>query len=289
MARLLFVAVLLCLVASSLAGGLLRHKNPKMMTPIGELPAECIHHAPEGSEVVHNEDGTFTVHHASGKQVTSDPKCRRHVYALQGIPNGWTAYSLYGLDTSAPASAFLGSWNVPGTPSQQDLQTLFLFTGLQNGYFSAPPGGISIIQPVLQYGPSAAGGGAYWAIASWYVSDTGAVYSSLVTVNSGDTIFGNMTIDKTSKWFINTVSKTTGKQTNINVRVGTPELFAFCTLEVYGVQACNDFPNGQVTFTGLKLTTGATTPVVPQWQTETQNDCNEAVNIINPNTVSIAF
>ena len=42
--------------------------------------------------------------------------------------------------------------------------------------------------PALQWGPSAAGGGEYWSVASWYVGGTsGASFTaSLVPVNAGD-------------------------------------------------------------------------------------------------------
>jgi len=59
--------------------------------------------------------------------------------------------------------------------------------------------GVSIIQPVLQWGSSAAGGGQYWAIASWFVGGAHTVYSDLKQVSSGDTIYGNMTLDATSQ------------------------------------------------------------------------------------------
>jgi hypothetical protein len=54
-----------------------------------------------------------------------------------------------------------------------------------------------IYQPVLQWGPgSAAGGGNYWAVVSWYADGQGgqAFYSNLVTVNPGDTLVGVVTL-----------------------------------------------------------------------------------------------
>src|ERR1035438_9024047 len=51
-----------------------------------------------------------------------------------------------------------------------------------------------IYQPVLQWGSSAAGGGNYWAVASWYADGQGgqAFYSSLVRVNPGQVLVGVM-------------------------------------------------------------------------------------------------
>lgn len=63
-------------------------------------------------------------------------------------------------------------------------QLLYLFTALlgwdvmDNGnYFN------HILQPVLQWGLSPAGGGNYWAINNWYVNDQDYFYDSLIVVN----------------------------------------------------------------------------------------------------------
>ena len=118
--------------------------------------------------------------------------------------------------------------------TRSGLNDSFLFTGMQNINWIPPqphPGTpFDIIQPVLQvshmhthahthtrthahahankhhatstdarsmvkYGPSAAGGWDYWAIASWYVTLTDdVVYSDIQTVQSGDVIFGTLVL-----------------------------------------------------------------------------------------------
>ena len=53
--------------------------------------------------------------------------------------------------------------------------------------FHTAPLDFDIIQPVLQYGGgSANGGGNYWGVASWYVTeDDGAIWSDELTVKPG--------------------------------------------------------------------------------------------------------
>ena len=54
-----------------------------------------------------------------------------------------------------------------------------------------------ILQPVLQWGNSPAGGGSFWAITNWFVGspETGiALHGPLVQVNSGDILQGIMTL-----------------------------------------------------------------------------------------------
>ena len=81
------------------------------------------------------------------------------------------------------------TWTVPPAPSTDSGQTIFLFNGIQN--YGTNYG---ILQPVLQWGPSAAGGGSYWSIASWYVTSGGdAFHTTLIQVDEGDVLIGLMT------------------------------------------------------------------------------------------------
>lgn len=48
------------------------------------------------------------------------------------------------------------------------------------------------MQPVLQWGSSAAGGGAYWSAACWYVTQQAAFYTQPFNVNPGDSIVGSV-------------------------------------------------------------------------------------------------
>eukprot|EP01116_Phalansterium_solitarium_P010791 TRINITY_DN2608_c0_g1_i1.p2 TRINITY_DN2608_c0_g1~~TRINITY_DN2608_c0_g1_i1.p2 ORF type:complete len:265 (-),score=55.96 TRINITY_DN2608_c0_g1_i1:212-1006(-) len=199
------------------------------------------------------------------------------------MPNGWTAYAQWVSKT--PVESFLGNFTVPPVPGDRALQTIFLFTGLQNAMVSGPDADVSIIQPVLQWGKSAAGGGPYWSIASWFVGAQ-AVYSDLVRVNPGDTVFGNMTRIGNS-WFIDAyVPGPSAQHSSITVDVGATELYAFVTLEVYGINTCANFPNGVSVFSGLEIDGGSQTP---EWQAQTERECSEAVKIVNPNQVVIKF
>ena len=67
----------------------------------------------------------------------------------------------------------------PGPRARTHGQTIFLFNGIEPGDFS------HILQPVLQWGPSAAGGGASWSVASWYVGGGNAFHTNLVRGRRG--------------------------------------------------------------------------------------------------------
>ncbi|KAJ7820546.1 hypothetical protein B0H13DRAFT_2130062 [Mycena leptocephala] len=128
------------------------------------------------------------------------------------------------------------TWAVPAVPTTDHGQTIFYFNALQPNASSA------ILQPVLQYGPSNAGGGSFWAVASWYVDGTGhAFFTTPVPTSPGVTL--DAIIALTGSGLNNTSSSS-----------GVPELtFATETLEAYGVTASSDYPAGATVFRNIDI------------------------------------
>jgi hypothetical protein len=95
----------------------------------------------------------------------------------------WITYASWNT-TGTPVSSFTNTWIVPPPSAVQSAQYFFLFNGIQNSEW--------ILQPVLQWWASAAGGGSSWAVASWFASGPGgpAAWSSLVPVSPGDILTG---------------------------------------------------------------------------------------------------
>jgi|GEM_PF-3969139 hypothetical protein len=81
---------------------------------------------------------------------------------------------------------FTASWTVPSAPSTNHDQLIYLFNGIE------PTAMDAILQPVLQWGFSPAGGGYYWAVASWYVYNGGYYYGNLIQVSPGDPLVGDI-------------------------------------------------------------------------------------------------
>jgi len=286
------------------------HAEEKLvLTPFGYMPHSCVHGIGSDAHVLGQDQNGLLRVRFNNSQVYAYPPCSTtaHIQARQakvgkgdsnhaattggsvGYPNGWAAYSLF--ENGNLFTDYIGQWNVPSNPVQQDLQTLFLFTGFQNEYFDekrSPEAVISIIQPVLQFGPSAAGGGNYWSIASWYVTSAGqAVYSTLTQVSSGDLIVGTMLLTG-SHWLIDTRDQTQGTHTQISIDTAVTEVWAFVTLEVYSITSCGQYPNGAVLFQNLALKDGQG-KVVPHWQVQAQGGCGEAVTVVDPYDVKIIF
>lgn len=146
------------------------------------MRADCVHQIPNGAKVVVGENGEPTgdvmlkgklfAHYDACSEA---PISTRHVAAetkeltaselAKGpVPsfNGWVEDSQESLSLASSNNIDWesGEWYVPSNPSVNGGETIFLFNGI------APTAQDWILQPVLQYGVSAAGGGNYWAIAT---------------------------------------------------------------------------------------------------------------------------
>jgi hypothetical protein len=164
--------------------------------------------------------------------------------AAAPMTDGWIVYSGWTNVSGNPISYFKTQWIVPPDPATDNGQTVFLFNGIQS--FGA---NVFILQPVLQWGTSAAGGGSYWAIANWYVgSDGTALFGSLVQVNPGDVLEGIMTLTGQTGANSNYLSSFSGHATADLTVNNIPELtWANETLECYGFKAFTDYPDTTLT------------------------------------------
>jgi len=251
--KLVFIAFLVILVVST-------YCEEMVLTPGGYLPQSCVHQVEEEDAIVNPfETGHVHISYSNGSIKVLPPCNKEKILSQRSTTqqSGWVAYAFW--NASAVVTSYVGTWIVPPKPRSLDTQTLFTFPGLVNVYTSVhandrPSQAVSIIQPVLQWGPSVDGGGSYWAIGSWWVSaNYTAIWSPLKKVNSGDTILGTMVYNNNQTWSINTFDQTTKASTTLNINVGVHEHYAFVSLEVYNVGDCKDYPNGVIPYTGLSI------------------------------------
>ena len=170
---------------------------------------------------------------------------------------GWIVNSGWTNDSGTPISYFKTKWKVPPAPATQNNQLIYLFSGIQQ-----TASGPYILQPVLQWGSSPAGGGNYWAIANWYVNGSAgiALHGSLVQVNEGDELEGIMTLTGQSGTLFNYNSSFKG-QLSADLQVTNVDELKWAneTLECYGLTAFSDYPNTPLTaFTDIEIKTGST-------------------------------
>jgi len=218
----------------------------RVLTPCGMRPISKVHRIPPGGRLahvgreVHIIDAESNVIHKTvpGDSVARLPEAR-----------GWiTDASWYYNKSLPPIQDFITTWTVPPNPATHNNQTIFLFNSIEPASFNA------IVQPVLQWGPSYVGGGAYWSIASWYLVGSTTYVTSLTKVNVGDSLTG--VIDLTSysgtsfnyrcyfAYFGNSLLQVTG---------ASELLWATETLESYGVTQSSDYPAGTTLFHSIYL------------------------------------
>ncbi len=174
-------------------------------------------------------------------------------------------------------SSFSTQWVVPPAPIAEDGQVIFLFNGIQNETM--------IYQPVLQWGVSAAGGGNYWAVASWYADGQGgqAFHTDLVRVNPGDLLTGVMTLTGQSGGNFSYNCQFDGIA-NTSLPIQNVQQLTWCveTLEAYGIKGAPDYPvTFRVPMRAIDIKTGTTTPAVNWAPSNTVTDCGQHALVVD--------
>jgi hypothetical protein len=187
------------------------------------------------------------------------------------LGSGWIAYAFWSNTTGHPLSSFRTTWVVPPVPKTQSGQTIFLFNGIQNSTM--------IYQPVLAWGPSAAGGGNYWSVASWYADGQQghAFHTSPVRVSVGQTLVGVMTLTRQSGSEFTYNCEFQGIA-NTGLPIENVQQLTWCaeTLEAYSLQHCSDYPDTQFTaMHNIAIACGATTPSITWTAQSAVTDCGQ--------------
>lgn len=237
-----------------------------VLTPHGERPIANVHEVPAGGRVahvgsdIHLIDAAGKVLHVAKNDGTK-VRASATTDAVAPLQTGWVAYAYWTNTGSSPISSFTTAWTVPATPTTNSGQTVFLFNSIE------PASGNAILQPVLQYGPSAAGGGSYWAVASWYLVGSQTYYTSPVRVSVGQVLDGIITLTSSSGSSYNYVTSFTNVAGTSLTATGSAQLvWATETLESYGITSINNYPAGSTVFSGINIRTSAGTPSVT-WST----------------------
>jgi hypothetical protein len=254
-----------------------------VLTPGGYRSTLLVHKIEPGS-VINGEQSRFRKLDSTGRTLADlgplpvkprglplmPQNVMQHPNLLPALGSGWICYASW-TDTGKPVSLFTTTWVVPPAPATQSGQVIFLFNGIQNSSM--------IYQPVLQWGPSAAGGGNYWAVASWYADGQGgqAFHSSLVPVSTGQVLVGVMTQTGQSASGYSYNCEFAGIA-NTSLPIQNVQELTWCveTLECYGLQQCSDYPQTcRTAMGGIEIETGGA-PTSPVWQvTNSVTDCGQ--------------
>jgi len=256
-----------------------------VLTPGGLRPKSFVHRIEPGT-ILDGTDGRYRLQHRSGRVVADfgvtpfrpvgRPLMPRNVFfpiaeEIPALGSGWITYAAWSNNTGTPVSRFATNWLVPRAPATQSGQTIFLFNGIQNATM--------IYQPVLQWGTSAAGGGNFWSVASWYADgQTGqSFHSSLVNVNAGDLLVGVMTLTGQSAAGLSYICEFQGIANTALPIQNIQELTWCCeTLEAYSITKCSDYPDTDKTaMAAIDVRTGNTTPAIVWTVSDDVTDCGQ--------------
>ncbi|MBY0231275.1 MAG: hypothetical protein K2W96_18490 [Gemmataceae bacterium] len=206
--------------------------------------------------------------------------------AVPALGSGWIAYAYWNNGTGTPISAFETMWRVPLDPATRSGQTIFLFNGIQDCGAN-----YGILQPVLQWGISGAGGGPWWSVASWYVASGGqAFHTPLVRVYPGDALVGVMRLTGQSGHGFDYLCEFRGLAgTAVPVQNIAELLWCNETLQAYQISRCSDYPDATRTeFGAILVSTGSASPALNWTGVNRVTDCDQkAVVVSNSATAGV--
>jgi hypothetical protein len=195
--------------------------------------------------------------------------------------SGWIAFGYWSRPSGDSITVDSTTWVVPSAPASQDGQTVFLWNGIE--------GSIYLLQPVLQWGQSAAGGGNTWNAGCWFVHiHVQGVSSSLAPVSSGDTLVGEMIMypdhpDGGPVEYSCRLYRRGVVLTSMTV-VGSDELYVGLeVLEAQHINSCGDYPPMDHTaFSAITIrATSGRTPAT-SWTPDTHaTDCGQYAAVVS--------
>ncbi|HLY71574.1 MAG TPA: hypothetical protein VKR53_17685 [Puia sp.] len=267
-----------------------------VLTPVGLMEKSKVHFIGDGFQLNVANGRLQKIASASGKMIEdfgevkydarlnlNQPDGSRFSDDRYPAASGWIAYAYWSNpNTGNPITNFTTNWVVPSAPTSQGNQTIFLFNGMQDGTTSTS----YIVQPVLQWGPSAAGGGKYWSITNWYVSSSQAFFGTLVNVSTGASLQGVMkqTAHSGNNYSYNSSFAGYSSASALQVN-NVPEAFwAAETLESYGVSNTSTQypPNVDIAMKSIQILQGTANASI-KWTTAqaARNAAQKAVVVSN--------
>jgi hypothetical protein len=262
-----------------------------VITPGGYRHRSLVHTIEPGHVLDGSAGRMRKLVHASGEMVADFGTIAEHAPGRPLMPEnvfvpaekvpalgtGWIVYASWTNNTGRTITSFKTTWIVPPPPATQSGQTIFLFNGIQNSTM--------IYQPVLQWGPSADGGGNFWSVASWYADGQGgqAFKTPLVRVNTGDVLVGVMTLTGQSNNLFSYNCQFQGiANTSLPIQNVQELTWSVQTLEAYGLTQCSDYPETcKTAMTGIEILTGGQEASISWQATNAITDCGQHTVVVS--------
>lgn len=256
-------------------------------TPFGPAAKSNVHYVNKGHRLMFKDGQVEIVNTKSGQvdEVYGSRKNNKSSFDIKKYSNGWNTDAYNATSIDKPFTFFSAKWIVPSPPKASD-QLLYLFNALvgmdvlANGNFFD-----HIMQPVLQWGLSPAGGGNYWAICNWYINDQDYFYDSLIVVNPGTILQGVLKQTSSFNGRYSYYSSFYGYPTGFQIDNLPPLTSAYIALESFNADRYDEYPtNEKIIFFDIHAETNIKKPILP-WTVDmdekTPNDLGQFTKIIN--------
>jgi hypothetical protein len=249
-------------------------------TPAGWYHRSCVPEIEEGARIgkgglVTRKDGTtYQLAKCQYPRYGNGPAATvSSTAAATATYTGYVEFA-YVAQTGVFYDGLTANWVVPPAP-------LAAYGG--NQFYAAFPGlqetvGNVILQPAIQYGVTGAGGGQYWAMASWQCGDPwgNCPHTPLTRINAGDSMFGSVIASNCANgdcdWTITVRDVTTGQERVLPVTTTEAhELAVGGAVEVWNNSSCSMYPVQGVFFTNVTLYKNSI-PQSPTWNEFVQSD-----------------
>ncbi len=269
-----------------------------LLTPFGPAHSSKIHFIDSKRYFIREMDANIQIAEKISGKVTYEIKkcspCEGTVNTMgslstgmkseafnQGLPiNGWITYAEGHVhDITSNIQHVSANWYVPSPPLKKADQLLYLFFGLNGGTSIS-----QIVQSVLQWGVSPAGGGDYWSICNWYVTgDLQFFHDSLIRIEPGTPLNGVIEVTSVSDTIFNYYASFIGYNTGLQIINSSRPFAVQIALEGYNIASCDEFPiDERVRFSEIKVQTDKETfPLIGWSKNNVVGDCNTYVEIVN--------
>ena len=272
-----------------------------VITPLGELPAACVHHRPASRRV--RADSAITFRDGLPVDLPACAELARPAAApgfstAAGpalVPNdprltGERRVRWSDAQWSGNFGKITGRWTVPPAP----LQT---YTG-QTVYYAyismSNEAGGDFAMPVLQYGYNGRFGGNYWTIAAWECFEGyGCIYDDPESALPGDVVVGTVA-DDFPYLHVKIENERTGLYSAVSEFVNQDyHTVARGVVEAHGFTVCNHYPRNGVFFRDVAVYDDHYTlanQVYPSWVSRSRSvtpSCNFGIEHLYSSSVDI--
>lgn len=200
--------------------------------------------------------------------------------------SGWNTFTYWYNNSNNPITYFSTNWNVPSLPTTNSHQLIYLF----NGLVSFTPN--CILQPVLQWGISPAGGGYYWSITNWYVWGSNSsqyFHGSLIKVDPGTNLQGVIKLMSDSNNTFSYYSSFTGYSSGSELQINnSPQLtWAYEALEAYGITKATDYSSDErIKMSDIQIKVGNTFPSMTWYPINVVTEYGRHIYIVSNSSVN---